>query len=317
MKSFFLPIGLVVAVAVGVLCPPPGLFLAGTGVVGVSLRHWMIITIFLVSGYQLRGRDFRFGRVFGAVFAMAITVNLLLGPLVATLVGRFFHVSSGHYVGLVAMGCVPTTLASCIVITANAKGNASLALMLTILLTFAGILLIPFTLGLSLNLGTAVRVPVLPLAGKMLMLVLLPLVVGMQLRKLLMARTHSVLGYVPSLAVIMTVWMTVSKNADGLKGLSWIALGSLVVTALVMHMILLGLSWGGGRILRLNLADSRALLFVGGQKTLPIAVAVLLALPVEQVAAGVLGLAMIFCVQFHFLQIVGDSLLAAWLVRRR
>ncbi len=188
MRASFLPAGLILAIVAGVLLPTPDVRFSKICLAGLDLQQLLVICIFLVSGYKLTRGNLRLGRQFLLALGFAVGVNLFLGPATAVGVAKLFRSGEGVYIGLVAMACVPTTLSSCIVITRNAGGNALWALMLTVLLTFIGVLVIPFTLGVCLDVGVAVRLPVWPLMLKMGKLVLLPILAGSGLRWLLKAR---------------------------------------------------------------------------------------------------------------------------------
>jgi len=312
MRALFLPVGLVLAIVVGVLIPADIRF-SDLGIAGVSVQQLLVICIFAVSGYRIRRGDVHLGGYFLLALVAAVAVNLVLGPVSAVGAARLFRVEDGITIGLVAMACVPTTLSSGIVIARNAGGNALWALMLTVLLTFIGVFVIPFSLDICLNVGVAIRLPVWPLMRKMIDLVLLPILAGVGLRRLLKARHHAVLDDLPSAAVILIVWMSVSQNAASLHRFSLTALSSLAGASLFVHLILLAAGWGVGYVLRLDVPEAKALLFVAAQKTLPIAMTVLISLPSEQIPEATLGIATVACVVFHFSQIIVDSFLASWM----
>ncbi len=119
------------------------------------------------------------------------------------------------------------------------------------------------------------------------------------------------LDYLPSSGIIILVWMTVSRYAAPIKQQSWATLLTLASACLLVHVLLLLASWGVTRLLRLPAGRAKALVFVASQKTLPLALAVLLLLPVGLVPPAMRGAATIVCVIFHFSQIILDSLIAA------
>jgi sodium/bile acid cotransporter 7 len=69
--------------------------------------------------------------------------------------------------------------------------------------------------------------------------------------------------------------------------------------------------FGLAKTLRLDLAKTKTLTFIGSQKTLPIAISTLSALLGQD-----MGLALTICLIFHFFQLLLDSSLAGIWVQR-
>lgn len=59
----------------------------------------------------------------------------------------------------------------------------------------------------------------------------------------------------------------------------------LVLAGVAMHIVYLAVNYGGGMLLRLPLPDFKAVLIMGSQKTLPIAIAVISSCPGTLLAA--------------------------------
>jgi predicted Na+-dependent transporter len=316
MRTLFLPVGLILAILTGILLQGSNIPISRWSVMGVRLQHLIVVGIFLISGYRLERGGSPLGSKLVLILLAAGAVNLLLGPAAALGCARVFGVKAAIYVGLLTMACVPTTLSSGVVIARNAGGNVLLALVLTVFLTFTGVTVSPFTLGFCLDVGARIELPALPVLLKMIRLVLLPVLAGMGARKLLQDRDHAVLDYLPSAGVILIVWMTVCENAGSLAQFSSLALFSLVAASVSVHLVLLVAGWVCARALSLSPGDSKALIIVSAQKTLPIAITVLMVLPSPPFSSASFGTATIACVIFHFTQILADSLLASRMGRR-
>ena len=86
---------------------------------------------------------------------------------------------------------------------------------------------------------------------------------------------------------------------------------------ILVHAALLLLSYGTGRLLRVDEAGIKAMTFIGSQKSLAVAVAVLLVLRSGEAAFGVMvGDATVVCVMFHVSQIILDSVISGrWRAR--
>lgn len=316
-KTVFLPLLLVAAVLHGRFFPAPGTWMDQQVLLGMPIQHWLITVLFFLYGYKLRKSDLRLGRRFGSALAAAILISLVLGPLAGLAAAWTLRVPESVFIGLLAMACVPPTLTSAIVLTENARGDTLWALMLTIFLTFAGILILPFSLSWTLNLGVHIPLSVWPFMVKIFRMVLIPILLGKGLSLLLRGRTHPFVDYVPSICVALVAWMPVSANAATLGALSAGGLGTLVLCALLAHGALLLAAWGTRPVLQLTKAETTALAFVSAQKTLPLALTALAALPRSHVTADLLAMATVTCVVFHFSQILLDSAIAGWLVRGR
>jgi predicted Na+-dependent transporter len=300
---WFLPLGLCLAIVAALLLPGPGHALNQLG-----LPALLVALIFLINGMQTRLAGLRPEPRFGTTFVAAALISLLLSPLLGWLIVRGSGVDASLGLGLLVMALVPPTLSSCIVLTRVAGGKAIWALFLTLGLNFLGILTIPLLL--STLVGSSIEMSPWPLLFKLLQIVLLPFVLGLLLRPLLGALVQAPwLGLVPTVSVIATVWITLSASEAALYQLSLAALAGIAVLAFVLHGLLLLLSMLAARWLKLEATEGSALMLTASQKTLPVAVSVLVGL------GSSTGVAVISCILFHLLQLLFDSLLAPRLRR--
>jgi len=301
MNNYLLPLGLLLAFLFAWLNPEPGAWLQQMGLI-----PWMVITIFLINGYQTNLKQLPRGRgiISGAI--VAILINLLISPFVGLAVASAIMLPVGAAMGLVVMATVPPTLSSGIVMTQIAGGNVPKALFLTILLNLVGIFTIPFMLHLTLESVGIIAISPWPLLQQLILIVLIPFLVGTVVKLVIhIPPRHWLLKYTPLLCVIGTVWMSVSASADTLRDINLLLLLLLVAGAFAVHGALLLLCWLSRYLYRPEPSEWRALLFTASQKTLPVAIGVLAAL--EQP----IGLAMVACIVFHFLQLFLDSIIAS------
>ena len=141
MNSYFLPVGLLLALLIAWLAPDPGAMLQRLGFI-----PWMVVTIFLINGYQTRFKELPRGRRILSASIIAILISLLISPLIGLAVVSSVSLPIGAAMGLVVMATVPPTLSSGIVMTGIAGGNVAKALFLTILLNLVGVFTVPFLL---------------------------------------------------------------------------------------------------------------------------------------------------------------------------
>ena len=301
MKNYFLPIGLLLAFLLAWLDPRPGEVLHQLG-----LMPWMVIIIFLINGYQTNLKQLPRGRGIITAAIVGITISLLISPFVGLAVASLISLPVGAVIGLVVMATVPPTLSSGIVMTQIAGGNVPKALFLTILLNLVGIFTIPFMLHLTLESIGIISISPWPLLKQLILIVLIPFLVGMMVKQVVhIPPRHWLLKYLPSLCVVGTVWMSVSASADTLREINLVLLLLLVAGAFAVHAALLLLCLLSRSIYRPEPDEWRALLFTASQKTLPVAIGVLAAL------GEPIGLAVVACIVFHFLQLFLDSIIAS------
>jgi len=310
VKRYYLPVGLIIAIIAALVYPTPGTACKNAGLVA-----WAVIIIFLVSGYKISLKDLGVNRRFVMVFLCAAGINLVLASFLARYTALLLP-DPMLRLGLVVMATVPATLSSCVVITGIAGGSVVWALLLTVGLNSLGILTIPWLLQINLSATAQVEVSAMAMLQKLVLRVLLPLVVGHMLRYLPKRFSGRWLGYVPSTFVILAVWMALSKDHHALRTASAQYLLLTAAAALWLHLVLMLLARGVSRLLRLSVSEYLPFLFVTSQKTLPIALTVLIALERELPPAADIGLPIMVCIVFHFLQLMVDSGLAACISRR-
>ena len=301
MSDYFLPAGLLLAFLVAWFAPGPGAVMEQLGLI-----PWMVVTIFLVNGYQARLDQLPAGRNILAASLVAVPVSLLVSPFIGLAAANLAGLPAAATLGVVVMATVPPTLSSGIVMTGIAGGNVPKALFLTILLNLLGVFSIPFMLQLTLDRVGIVAISPWPLLQKLALIVLIPFLAGILLKRAVsLPPRHPVLRYLPSTCVIGTVWMAVSASVDTLRDLDLSLLLSIAAAATLVHLALLLLCWLARGLYRPPRGEWIALLFTTSQKTLPVAIGVLAALDHPA------GVALVACILFHFLQLFIDSVLAS------
>jgi sodium/bile acid cotransporter 7 len=172
-------------------------------------------------------------------------------------------------------------------------------------MNLTSIFTIPLMLKLSLEEAEGVDISAGKLLAKLILLVLLPFICGITARKLSKIKSHPLAGYIPSSCVILTVYAASAASRELFYKSSISEVLMLILAAFTVHATLMLLAWGGGKLIRLEIPELKALLFVSSQKTLPIAISVLAVLCDNP------GAAIIPCILFHFTQLFTDSALAS------
>lgn len=305
LRNLFLPLGLIVACALALTLPA-----AGSAVKAWGVTPYLIATIFLVNGFQSPVGRGHFSRRLFISFLIMSLLSLLCAPLLGAWSASLLQLSPGLAIGLIVFSAMPTTLSSGIVITGVAGGSKSWALLYTIGLNLLALITIPLLLPQLLAANDTIAIDALALFTDLILLVLLPFAAG----RLMSKKYHcaaTALNLLPSTCVIIIVWASLSATQQSLTAISLPLLSSAAIAAATIHLTLMLALRLLGPQLQLDGAQLRAFVFVGSQKTLPVAIAVLSSLPFAS------GQAVAACVIFHFIQILLDSLIAArWQLQR-
>ncbi len=296
-KKLFLPVGMLVAVALAFILPEPGIFFKN-----LKLNNWLIIAIFLVCGWQTTA-EMKFDKKFLLVFVSGAFITLVAAPFMGWGIARGLALDPLCAAGLMVIAAMPPTLSSGVVMTGTAGGNTLLAMTVTIGYSFIGVFILPVILPLVLPEGTEIVIKPWKMLLDLALLVILPAVAGVVLRMLTKKKLPSWGGHIPSLCVILLVWGFFSAaSADMLKYHP----GTLLAAAggsLVLHLVLMAAMWYGSAVFKAGVPERKAMLFTGASKTLTIALATLSII-------GASGKAVIPCMVFYFLQMLIDSGLA-------
>jgi solute carrier family 10 (sodium/bile acid cotransporter), member 7 len=301
MKQLFLPLGLILAVFFAIFLPAGGVFLRDN--YGLKI---LVFAIFVVSGYQTGAKGLALDKKLFTLFAAAAFISLLLAPLLGLLVSKILALPVYLTMGLIIISTVPPTISSGVVITEVSRGNAVLALFLTISLNLLGIFSMPFILDLCLKVSGPVDIDQTALLTKMLFLVLLPFIIGKMMRNFTGKTSISPLwSYINSSCIILIVYSSIATSKSAFTGLTLLDYGQILTGVASIHLLLLAINMQTAKAMRLSTADSKAMIFVTSQKTLAIALAVLANVNFET------GNAIIVCLMFHFFQLFVDSFLAS------
>ncbi|MDP7741326.1 MAG: bile acid:sodium symporter [Lentisphaeria bacterium] len=308
IKKQFLPLGLIVAAIIGITLPAPGIWMSQmpTALVAVTI-------IFLISGLVLKTDDIKVALGAWTATLWGCSSILLVTPAIGVCLAMWIPMDGSLKLGLALFCCMPTTLSSGVVLTTQARGNVAMALLLTVMTNIGGVFVVPFVIVIAIGNMTGdsqIELSATNLLFKLCLVVLVPLMVGKALRSRCSGWVDSrrgTLSMISNLALILIPWMEFSYSGKRLMGLDAIDLLLLVVASQAIHGIYLLLNSGVSRVLPIDTATRKAVILMGSQKTLPVALAVLAFLPV---AAEVRALAAISCIVFHLGQIIVDAFIA-------
>ncbi|GJP68078.1 hypothetical protein CLOP_g24828 [Closterium sp. NIES-67] len=322
VTSNFLLVAISTGIALAVLFPAPGIYAQSK----IGLARYCTFGIFLVSGIALDLEQLRQVPSSWPAFLYGSLSTLVITPLMALLVLRLPLLPRELPTGLALFCCMPASITAGISLARAAGANAALALGLTVVTNTVGILTMPLLLSRLVPASGGVSLPAGPLLRALVTTLLVPLFIGMAVRKAMPAlatwadhhkqqlsmANNAMLAFVP--------WMQVSSSRAAILGLNMTQLLPIAATGIAVHLSFLTLNVGAMAALRritppllpqeANAVD-RAVIILSSQKTLPVAAAV-----VGKIGTllGEPGLVLLPCILTHFIQIFSDSLLVnKWL----
>lgn len=267
----------------------------------------VIFLIFFASGLILNNEQISKGLGDLQGTALALVLIFVIAPIVAYALNAL-PMDREARIGLFLVAVTPTTMTSGVVMTGAAGGNMAHALLITVLANGMSLLTIPLSLSVLLGIGGeggAVSIE----KGKMIVqigfLVLVPLVIGMMLRPKrpgLVGRLRKGIPVFTQSMILAIVWMGLSgARAAVLSGGG--RTFQVVVFAFLFHALLLVVAFVLVKLLRIGVGRRESVIFMGGQKTLPLSVLLQTTLFPEY------GLALAFCVIHHFVHLMMDGYL--------
>ncbi|MBC2712552.1 MAG: bile acid:sodium symporter [Desulfosarcina sp.] len=189
-----------------------------------------------------------------------------------------------------------------------AGGNAAHALVTTIFANSMAVCTIPYALSFLLTLigeSAAVDIDKVAIMLKIAVLVVLPLAVGMLLKLFLSSpynRSGHKINIINQVLIIFIVWIAMSETRSMLVS-SVFTVGVIVGMVFVFHGLLLLSAWCFIRISGRERGKMESILFMGGQKTLPLSIILQMSLFPQY------GIALLVCVLHHIAHLMMDGYL--------
>ena len=267
----------------------------------------VIVLIFFFSGLILNVRQIRSGVMDVKVIIAALIIIFLVAPVVGMLFSAI-PIDTGMVIGIFLVAVMPTTLSSGVVMTGAAGGNMAQALVITILANGLAVFTIPLVLSLLLNLvggSTVVVIDKLSIMIKLGFYVLLPLCFGLTIKllaKSLLDRWVYRLQMLNQFLVLAIVWMAMSQARDAIVS-GGASVGIILLLVFSFHAILLVSAAIFIGCLKLGKGRRESVIFMGGQKTLPLSIILQVSLFPQY------GLALVVCVLHHIVHLLMDGYL--------
>ena len=220
-----------------------------------SLINPLLGVIMFGMGLTLKAEDFRvvFSRPKDVIVGCLAQFTVM--PLLAFALSRVFSLNEALTVGVVLVGCCPGGTASN-VITYLAKGDLALSVGMTATSTLLAPVLTPLLVWLLV--GETVDVNVAGMLLSILWVVILPIALGLLVKRLWPRTTERATAYLPALssvAICLIVMIVIAANAGKLLSGGWI-----IVLVVMLHNVL-GLAVGYliGVLLKMTPAKRKAI----------------------------------------------------------
>lgn len=274
----------------------------------------VIIIIFFLSGLLLDAYQIKGGLSEFTGTLLALLIIFVVAPMVAALMA-YLPLNHGLTIGLIIVAVMPTTLSSGVVMTAAAGGNMAQALFITILSNALAIVTIPVTLAVLVH-GIAPTTAVDIDAGRIMFTlgcyVILPLFSGMSVKRF---AGNGLNRFVPKVQifnqclVLAMIWMGISQTRPVIMDGGRLMI-QIVVLSFVFHALILAAAFLLTRSFGLGKGRRESVIFMGGQKTLPLSIIIQVTLFPQY------GLALVFCVIHHVVHLMMDSYLVGRLRKK-
>jgi len=267
----------------------------------------VIVLIFFSSGLILNVRQIRSGVMDIKVIIAALVMIFLVAPVVGVLFGAIPK-DTGIIIGIFLVAVMPTTLSSGVVMTGASGGNMAQALVITILANGFAVFTIPLVLSLLLHLvggSTAIVIDKLAIMIKLGFYVLLPLCLGLAIKIFTESFTNRFvhgLQLLNQFLVLAIVWMAMSQARDAIVS-GGASVGIILLLVFSFHAILLASAAIFIGCLKLGKGRRESVIFMGGQKTLPLSIILQVSLFPQY------GLALVVCVLHHMIHLLMDGYL--------
>ena len=243
---------------------------------GEPLRNYDVISVgvflaFFSTGLCLETRSILRQITHVKAPVAAVLSSLVLYPVLAWLMALPL-LPYEFVVGICIIGTGPVTVSSGTILTAIARGNVPLSILICISTSFLAIFTIPFLLNILLSVGTDIELPIIEMFTGLVLKVLLPIVMGQLLRPLMrnvIKRYDQQMSVFQSCLIILIIFNVVSNSADNISQ-AGTSLFGVALFVICLHFFMLFTNYFISTLLRLDRASAVAFTIHTSQKTLTV-----------------------------------------------
>jgi sodium/bile acid cotransporter 7 len=243
---------------------------------GLAIRHYDVFSVgiflaFFFTGLCLESRSILRQVTNLRAPVAAVVSSLILYPVVAWLLALQL-LPYEFVIGICIIGTGPVTVSSGTIMTAIARGNVPLSVLICILSSFLAIFTIPPMLDVLLSVTTDIELPVLGMFIGLVIKVLVPIVMGQALRPLIKStvkRYEHQLSIFQSCIIILIIFNVVSSSADNITQAGSAIIG-VTLFVVCLHVLMLFVNYQIARVIKLDRASTIAFTIHTSQKTLTV-----------------------------------------------
>jgi predicted Na+-dependent transporter len=277
------------------------------------VQEYHVITIgiflaFFVTGLSLDTSYLNLRDLQVKAALAAIVSSLVLIPLISwALASHLFPLEVT--IGVCIIATAPVSIVSGTVMTAIARGNIPLSIMICLLGNSIGIFTIPSLLQLLVGAAGHLELPVFKILASLITTVLLPIVLGKLARpvlKVFIARYQGTFSVFQQCIVLLIIFNAFAGSGARI-GADRAMLPALIAFIVGLHSLVLLLNYAISRFLRLDPPSTIAFTIHTSQKTLTVSYVVW-----AGCFAAQYPLALIPGIIYHLTQMVMDTFVAEW-----
>lgn len=265
-KQWFL-IGIFCSVWLGYSYPEWSRFLGRYDVINIG-----IFLSFFFTGLCLETQSIlRLVSTVRAPVAAALS-SLILYPLIAWILAQLM-LPTEFVIGICIIAAGPVTLTSGTIMTAIARGNIPLSILICIVTNVLAIFTMPLMLSILLNIGGSLDLPVMKMFLALVFMVLTPLLAGQVLRPFcakIVERYEHLFSILQSCIILLIIFNVVSRSADHINEAGRGLLGILFFVVF-LYFLMIMVNYLIARLMRIDTPSLIAFTIHTSQKTLAVA----------------------------------------------
>ncbi|PPE79003.1 bile acid:sodium symporter [Kaistia algarum] len=304
-------LALVAVVALAIAFPGPG---SSNGFLHMKeVATYGVAVIFFLYGLTLAPEKMKAGISHWRLHLCVQLCTFVLFPLVVLVIGTPLKgfIPEAVWIGFFYIAALPSTVSSSVAMTSIAHGNVPVAIFNATLSSLIGVFATPALMAWFLS-RAGIDIPLLPVIGKIVLLVLVPMILGQVARHWLhgWAHRHNKQIKLADRAIILAiVYNSFSDSVvEGVwQGHDALLIVEIIVGVIALFYVVYYLMKIPCRLLGFDRADTIACLFCASKKSL--ATGVPLA-PVIFAGNPAIGLIIAPIMLYHFCQLVIVSFIA-------